>query len=167
MKTRGIKFKATSLFILFFSSVIILNAQENKEDKYTAIRNIVKAKQYVFVAESALPANGRSRQLSPGYKLELRTDTLISDLPYFGRAYTAPIDPTQGGIQFTSIDFEYQANSGKKGSWDISIKPKDGKDVNRFSLYISKSGRASLQVVSNSRQAISFNGYMTEIKKKK
>jgi len=166
MKTRSIKFKTISLVILFFSSFVILNAQESKENKYAVIKNIVEAKQYVFIAESALPVNGRNRQLSPGYKLELRMDTLISDLPYFGRAYTAPIDPAEGGIQFTSVDFEYQANPGKKGSWDISIKPKDGKGVNRFSLYISKSGRASLQVVSNNRQTISFNGYITEIKRR-
>jgi hypothetical protein len=165
MKMRSIKFKSTSLVVLFFSSFIILNAQESKEDKYDALKNIVEAKQYVFIAETAQPVSGRNRQLSPGYKLELRTDTLISDLPYFGRAYTAPIDPAEGGIQFTSTDFEYQVNPGKKGSWDISIKPKNGKDANRFSLYISKSGKASLQVVSNNRQAISFNGYITGIKR--
>lgn len=167
MKMRSIKFKATSLILLFFSFFVISNAQESKEDKYTTIKNMVEAKQYIFIAESALPVNGRMRQLSSGYKLELRTDTLISDLPYYGRAYTAPIDPAQGGIQFTSTNFEYTSTPGKKGSWDISIKPKDGKDVNRFSLYISKNGKASLQVTSNNRQAIFFNGYITEIKKKK
>jgi len=166
MKMQSIKFKLAAFVIVFFPSFIVLNAQENKADEYAAVKSIVEAKQYVFVAESALPMNGRNRQLSPGYKLEVRTDTLISDLPYFGRAYTAPIDPAEGGIQFTSRDFEYLANTGKKGSWNISIKPKDGKDLNRFSLYISRSGRASLQVVSNSRQAISFNGYITEVKRK-
>ena len=44
----------------------------------------------------------RSIYLSPYYYLKVSKDTVVAYLPYFGRAYTAPADPTEGGIKFTS-----------------------------------------------------------------
>jgi hypothetical protein len=89
------------------------------------------------------------------------------DVPYFGRAYTAPMDPTKGGIQFTSTKFEYKETKRKKGGWEILIKPKDTQDVSQMVLTVSETGFASLQVISNNRQPISFSGYVDEKKSKK
>ncbi|MBS1567683.1 MAG: DUF4251 domain-containing protein, partial [Bacteroidetes bacterium] len=71
------------------------------------------------------------------------------------------------GIQFTTTSFEYTVTPRKKSGWDISIKPKENRDVVQMNLSISETGYASLQVTSNSRQAISYNGYITAVKEKK
>jgi hypothetical protein len=70
------------------------------------------------------------------------------------------MDPGQGGIKFTSKDFDYTATPRTKGGWDVQIKPKDYRDVQQLNLRISEDGYASLQVTSTSRQTISFNGYI-------
>jgi hypothetical protein len=138
------------------------NAQDTKQDKAAAkkaaIKNLVDGQNYVFVAQSATPMSGRLRQLTSDYDMKVTKNSVITYLPYFGRAYQAPIDPTKGGIQFTSKDFEYTATPGKKGGWNILIKPKDYQDVQQINLSISDGGYGTLQVISTSRQPISFNG---------
>jgi Domain of unknown function (DUF4251) len=127
--------------------------------KATAMKNLIDSGVYVFRAQSVMPMSGRVRQLTTDdYTLKITREKITSDLPYFGQAYTAPMDPTKTGIQFTSKDFSYTMTPRKKGGWDVLIKPKDYKDVQQMTLTISSAGYASLQVISNSRQAISFNG---------
>jgi hypothetical protein len=164
--------KTFLLFILaFVSQSSLLYAQSAKADKQAektaAIKNMVDSQNYVFKAQSAMPMSGRTRQLTSDYDLKVTKSEVVSYLPYFGRAYTAPIDPTQGGIQFTSKDFDYTVAARKKGGWDIQIKPKDYRDVQQLSLSITESGYATLQVTSTNRQPISFNGYVTAIQTRK
>lgn len=85
-------------------------------------------------------------------------------MPYFGRAFVAPMNPSEGGIRFTSTDFNYTVKDRKKGGWDIAILPKDAKDVRQMLLSVTESGYGSLQVISNNRQQISYNGYLMERK---
>ncbi|MEP7319290.1 MAG: DUF4251 domain-containing protein, partial [Panacibacter sp.] len=96
--------------------------------------------------------------------LRISKDTIISYLPYFGRAYTAPISPEDGGINFTSTDFEYTTALRKKGGWSIEIKFKDQSQVREMNLTIFDNGRADLFVSSNNRQSISFSGNIRERK---
>ncbi len=141
------------ILILLIGCTARLQAQD--------IAALVSSQNYVFTAQSAMPMSGPVRQLSSDYNLKVSKTSIISSLPYFGQAYVAPMDPTKGGIQFTSKDFEYTATPRKKGGWDVLIKPKDYKDVQQMSLNISEAGYTTLQVTSANRQSISFNGYIT------
>jgi hypothetical protein len=125
-------------------------------------KELITAQRYVFKVQTVLPMGGRTRQLTSDYDLKVSKDTVISYLPYFGRAFTAPMDPSKGGIQFTSTDFEYTVNERSRGGWEILIKPRDVKEVQQMMLTISDNGYGSLQVTSTNRQPISFNGYITE-----
>jgi hypothetical protein len=90
-------------------------------------------------------------------------DSIVTYLPYFGRAYVAPVDPTEGGIKFTSTNFSYTAKQ-KKDGWEITILPKDTRDVKQMYLSVSTKGYAKLQVISNNRESISYNGYVDQLK---
>jgi len=154
------------MFLFALVSSTITFAQDSKEEEKQKdaqqIENMIQSKNYVFIARSALPMRGRNINLTSIYDLKVSGDTVISDLPYFGRAYSAPINPAEGGIHFTSNDFTYNLTERKKGGWDITILPKDTRDVRQMFLTVSESGYASLQLTSNNRQAISFNGYIKE-----
>jgi len=158
--------KASSLLTTSFIFLLLMTisvagfSQDKKNDKALQVKESVENQHYIFVAQTALPLQGRVRQLTTDYTLKVSKDTVIADLPYFGRAYSAPIGTSGGGIQFTSTKFEYTSTERKKGGWNISIKPKESQDVRELSLSISENGYASLQVISNNRQAISFNGYL-------
>lgn len=142
----------------------VTSAQETAKESET--KNLIALGNYLFEAQSALPMRGQTRQLTYGYDLRVSKDTLISYLPYFGRAYVAPVGTSEGGLDFTSTNFEYKVKEGKKGSWDVSIQTKDQKDNKKMVLKIQPSGYASLQVSSNDRQPMSYNGIITAVKKK-
>jgi hypothetical protein len=126
---------------------------------------------YIFEANYANPMRGGGRSLTSEYDLKVSKDTIIAYLPYFGRAYIAPTNPTEGGIKFTWTKFDYSVKQTKNGSWEILIKPKEknisnASDVQNLRLSISTSGYASLQVISSNRDPISFNGTIEEVKQK-
>lgn len=143
-----------------------MQAQDSKDDKKheqrAEIGKLIQSKNFVFVAQYALPLGGRSVNLTSLYNVKLSGDTLTSDLPFYGRAFVAPINPSEGGIHFTSTHFEYTINEKKKGGWNVTILPKDTKDVRQMFLSVSENGSSSLQLTSNNRQSISFTGYIID-----
>ena len=155
-------------FLLLFASLLIVqsmqaqNSSNDKNQKESAnIGRLIQSKNFVFVAQYALPLGGRSINLTSLYDVRLSNDTIASDLPFYGRAFVAPMNPSEGGIRFTSTHFDYTANEKKKGGWNITILPKDTKDVRQMFLSVSENGYASLQVTSNNRQSINYTGYVT------
>lgn len=164
-------------FFLFILIAFNANAQT---DKVTTAK-IVAAKNFVFVATSAIPMNsteinnvlskmngntgGGSISLTgSNYELKITADSISSYLPYYGRAFSSPIGNNENGIKFTSTKFSYEVTEAKKG-WSVNISIKDTKDSERLSLNIGENGYASLNVNSNTKQSITYNGYIAEHKK--
>jgi hypothetical protein len=150
------------LVIILAGSSMAVHAQDL--DK-SIVQNFIKTKEFVFKAQTVLPMTGMSRQLTSDYDVRFLGDSVVAYLPYFGRAYSAGYGEG-GAIDFTSTKFEYKVKERKKGGWDVSIKPKDAKVVLALNFTVSENGYASLQVTSNNRQPISYNGYVMERKRK-
>ena len=149
---------------LFALIVAICTSRGFAQQKESTISNIVEARQFIFHAQTALPTTGASRQLTSEYDLTVTKNSVVSYLPFFGRAYSLPYGSTEGGFNFTSTKFDYSSTNRKKGGWEISIKPKDIADFREFSLTLSENGYGTLQVITNNRQPISFTGYITPVK---
>lgn len=146
----------------------LTSAQSKGDDKKAAITNLINSQSYVFIAQSSMPPGpSPDRQLNGNYDLTVTKDSVISYLPYFGRAYTAPMDPTKGGIQFTSTKFDYKVTEKKKGGWTIVIKPHDTQEANQLILNVSSAGYTTLQVIGVNRQPITFNGVVDARKNRK
>lgn len=150
--------------ILVLTAIVILGfsckagGSLTKQEVITKLTEKIESTNYTFVPQTALPMSGKSISLDYSYSLKVSEDTINSYLPYFGRAYTAPISPTDGGIKFTSKDFEYSVTKNKKGMWDVSITTKDTPRKYSLSLSIGDTGYATLVVNENNRQPISFYG---------
>ena len=149
-----------SLLIIFAAGSFTLHAQEKDP---VALKNMLESKTFVFKARTAYPQTGTSRILTPEYDVKFSTDKIVSFLPYFGRAYSANPYSSDGGIKFTSTDFNYVASQSKKG-WRVTIIPKDANAVQQLYLDVSSSGYATLQVTSADRQNISFHGVVEKNK---
>lgn len=149
------------LTALFFASFSCTTSQDAA--KVEATSGLVESQDYIFTAEYAYPMTGRSIYLNSDYTFAISKDSLISYLPYFGRAYVAPINPTEGGIQFKSKEFDYSLTKNKSG-WDVIIKTKDVQRRYQISLNIGTTGNATLNVNSPDRQNISFSGYIEKRK---
>ena len=114
---------------------------------------------FTFKARHAYPTGYRSVYLSPYYDVKVSPDTVEAYLPYYGRAYRAPMDPREGGYRFTSTDFEYQTNPGSRdGNWEAVITINDLDRAVTFRFDIWDNGTARLDVTDTDRQQISFQG---------
>lgn len=129
------------------------------------VKNLVEGKNFVFKAQFMNPQAGRSINLTSDYDVAVSSSKVISYLPYFGRAYSVPIN-SEGGIKFTSTEFDYTTTQ-KKNKWEVRIKPRDVSEVQDLYLTIFENGRASLRVNNTNRQNISFDGYIVEAKGEK
>lgn len=154
----------SALSIIFLCAVSSYTFSQEKGEKLKAM---MEQQNYVFNATSATSQGGRTIQLTSEYDLKVSKDTVKSYLPFFGRAFSAPYNPTDDGIKFESRNFSYSKTFKKKKGWSILIKPEDVDTVNSLRLSVSESGYGTLSIISNQRSPISFYGYVTAPEKKK
>lgn len=150
------------LSIIVVFSAAGLSYSQNSEPASKDIKSLIESRRFEFIAESANPLRGRTIFLSQGYTFTVRPDSLISFLPYYGRAYQANLDPSSAGIKFTSTDFEYVEKPRKKGRWEIQIRPRDVPNAPQLNLSIHENGRASMRATSIDRESIGFQGYIKQ-----
>ena len=90
------------------------------QDSSGSVQSAIESRRFAFSVQSVMPTGGAMRQDSwVGYGLRVAGDSLVADLPYFGRAYSAPVG-TDGGIRFTSTDFDYVVKNRRKGGWEVT-----------------------------------------------
>ena len=158
-------FIVSTISILFFSCGTSQTAIE-KANQAQLMNEQIKNLNFKFNATYAYPLNYKSVYLSPYYDVKVSSDSVQAYLPYFGRAYSAPMNPSEGGIKFVSTKFEYEIEEGKKaGNWLITIRTED--TSRPFILYFDlwDNGSARLSVQDRDRQAISFQGNIEAQKK--
>lgn len=135
--------------------------KEKKAAKEADLKKGIDTRHYTFMANYVLPQRGGARALTSEYDLRVTKDSVVSFLPFFGRAYfDVPYGGGDGGMKFTSTKFEYKLVEKKKGGWEITIEPKDVKNINKVMLFISTDGYASLSINSTNRDYITYDGYM-------
>lgn len=161
--------KLSGMFIggVLLLLILMSGSTYSQNRKKADFKQLIESKNYVFVAEAAIPMGGGIIQLISPYDVKLKNDSLISELPYFGTAYSAPIGSSGSPLSFVSTDFEHQTEVSGKGNFMISIKFRSPNDPNQFNLSISESGYGTLVVSSTHRQAITFNGYIKAVEKNK
>lgn len=170
---------------LGFAALCLIALNSNAQTDKATTTKIVDEKNFIFVATSAIPLNtmdvsrvlnkmagpptgGTINLNTDNYDLRITPDSVISYLPFYGRAFNATPyggNNDESGYKFTSTKFTYETKKGRKRGWDITIQTKDVKDNVRMNLSISEGGYATLSVVSMNKQSITFNGYLKEAKK--
>lgn len=142
-----------ALVLIIVATVFQLKAQDS------TLKASLDNKQFSFTPSTMMPLSGKSRQVtSGGYLLQLKRDTLTAYLPYMGKAYNAPINSSEAGINFTSTDFTYTVSEGKKNSYKVVIATKDRTYNSTFTLTVYDNGSAYLHASSSDKQSISYNG---------
>ncbi len=172
-----------NLIYYFAALLLILSVPAFAQTDEATTKKIVENQDFKFVATTALPLSSQEvtailyKLNSPNgagainltgsqYDLVIKKDSIVAYLPFYGRSFSPSPDPNDAGTKFKSKDFKYVKTARKKGGWNIVITPKDVKDSQRLTLYVTKTGYATLNVINNNRQPISFNGYLAENKEK-
>ena len=149
---------ATIALILFVACAARQTAAE-KEAMAAYVRNAVEMSEFRFNATHAHPTGFRSMVLTAPFDVRVSPDTVRVNLPFFGRAFRAPIGIDEGGYRFTSTDFEYSVRPGNRaGNWLVQIDFNDARTHIVFHFDIWENGAASLNIIDIDRQSISFQG---------
>lgn len=151
------------IVLLVYSSLLTIGCTPGNKISSAAtpaeIETAVQSGHWVFSAQRATGDVGRSRQLTTDYTVAVRGDSMISYLPYFGRAYAGSAGlETKSVLDFRSVDFTLSKEINKKGATVIIIKPADYTDVQSYTFTIFSNGRADLNVLLTSRSPITFSG---------
>lgn len=147
--------------IAIILAITVAGSTDAQSQPPVSLNEKLASRNFVFKARTANPSRGRTINLTSEYTVKVSGDSLVADLPYYGRAYSAPIGGT-GGIHFISTDFNFTLKQGKKNRMLLTIDPKDVSDAQELSFTIYDNGEADLIVTSNNRQAITFRGHIAE-----
>ena len=169
------KTKIFTFLFLVFIGVFTVFAQETskkdaKEKKKTEKENQVKALvnsgSFVFIADRAMPQGGRTVDLiSYQAYVKFQPDLIESSLPYFGRAYSGVAYGGDSGLEFEGKPENYNLGDGKKNVKIINTSVKGDHDSFNINLTITPSGYATLNVLSNNRNSITYTGIIKALEK--
>ncbi len=104
-----------------------------------------------------MPFGGRSVNLTSPYSITVKNDSVISSLPYFGRAYHVPYGGGNG-LQFKAPLTSYETDFNKRGAGLIKMKTTNNEDTYTFTITVQTNGSAYVTVNMHNRQTISYDG---------
>lgn len=164
------KYIFSPLIVIFVLATLVscnsAKMAERAKANQDSIANWWQNKNFVFHATSAQPMSGRNINLTTDYTFEMRNDSIIAWLPYFGRGFVAPMNPSDGGIKFATNNYAIKDEKQEKKMYKMTIIPKglnvfqNTKDVQQLWLSIGNDGYGSLQIQSMNQTPISYYGYL-------
>ena len=135
------------------------NSAEATAEQAAMVREMLSERHYRIGVNFMYPLKGPSRSLTSDYSVEVRNDSLISHLPYFGEAYDLPYGGGQG-LNFSERISSYADYQKKKDEFVVEIGVKNSEDIFVYTINIFDNGRSSIDVRSRKRDPISFSGEM-------
>lgn len=166
--------KSILLIIICFISSAAIYAQSKKELKaeaalkeYETTKKLIENKEFEFEAAWATSQQGLRVNLNSNSNfLRIKKDSAEIYLPYFGTLSSAAAAKTNdGGIEFAGIMDDYEMNvNDKKQEISISFTARTSNDSFQYRMTIFKSGNTLINMNSNYRSVIKYDGKTRPIK---
>lgn len=155
-----------AFFGLVMMSTFFLACSSAKEtDQSFSQDNLIQAihdNRWTFTANNASPSYGNSRNLTGGYFITIKNDTIVSALPYYGKLNSASGALEGNPLDFKSTGFAVKKEEKKAGEWMVNIERPD-KEVQLMTFTLFDNGSAQLNVIMTNRTGISFSGRVTPV----
>lgn len=165
----------TKIFVLLFSLIFCISStlaqeknskltkEEKRAQKEQQIEALMNSKEFLFEGRFALPTGSRQVNLAsnPNF-MKFQPDMIVSEMPYFGTAYSPTGYGNDTGVRFKAKPDKFEVTKGKKG-WDIEAVVNDQIDNYKIYLSVSPSGSAQLSISCNRRSSISYTGEISPI----
>ncbi len=150
------------VFLLSVTSCTTLSSVERAERDARvaqAVEKILSERCFTVNVRMMYPRRGKAVNVTSEFSLQVEGDTLVSYLPYYGRAYNVPYGGGKG-LNFTAPIQDYQVSKGRKGNTQIVISVNNGEDILTYNLDIFANGSASIDVFARERESISYSGQL-------
>ena len=152
------------LSVLFISVAILWSSCATSEEKAAQmaelsanVTNALNNRDFKIAIDRMFPMRGSSRHVTYGYSVEVRNDTLISYLPYVGRAYNVPYGGGKG-LNFSAPIGSYQEFMKRNGRRHIEIGVTNDEDTYFYTIEVFDNGNSSVDVRARQRERISYSG---------
>ena len=130
---------------------------ERFEQDAQLIQAALNEHKFTVEVDHVYPSRFPAQHLDYGYEITVRNDSLISYLPYFGRAYSLPYGGGKG-LNFKARISQYQTKRNKKDLTRIDLTAQNEEDIYQYQVEIFDNGSADIQVLSRQRESIRFTG---------
>ncbi|MGL5635628.1 MAG: DUF4251 domain-containing protein [Bacteroidales bacterium] len=156
---KRIMYLASILFVLSSCATKAYIPKNEKEArKMEQVETAVANGDYLIEIANAVPMGGRLINLNGNYTVEVRNDSAFVFLPFYGRAYTAPMGLNDGGIKFNAPIDNYKLTTTKKGVYKVDMEIRTNQDSYRIYLEIMPDGTSTVRINSNNRSPMSYYG---------
>lgn len=146
-----------SLIVLVIMSSCTLT--KTAPETISEITHKIESKDFTVAVNYANPFRMRPVYLTSEYDLQIKNDSAFAYLPYFGVAYVAPFNSSEGGIKFAEPMSNYSITPNKKSNgWDIRFNIKSKVSVYDIFMNVFNNGSTTFTVSSYERDMITFNG---------
>jgi len=164
--------KTHKLLILLFAFLVSANVysqeeknrkdlrEETRQNEFRIIQGIIDSANYVFEASKAYPQGGKMIDLTTNHgSLTVIDDSVIADLPFFGRSFSGGYSNTDGGMKFigTMQNAKVEINENK---YKLTIKFTVNDSGNSYQCFLEVSSltNANLSITTANRSSISYKG---------
>ena len=154
--------------VIACSALVLLGSCATSEERAAQMaeraRKVISAlneRRFTILVDRMYPLRGSSRSVSYGYSVEVRNDSLLSHLPYFGRAYNIPYGGGKG-LSFSAPITSYQEYQKKNSLRHIEIGLTNDEGTYLYTIEVFDNGKSSIDVQSRQRERISFSGEMKD-----
>lgn len=156
MKRQGLLSAVAVVVLGLLTACSTMTAAERAE-KALAVERALASRHYVVDVQMMYPRSGRAVNVSSNYSLEIKGDTVVSYLPYFGRAFSIPYGGGKA-FNFSAPIISYESASDQKGKTYVRLVTDNEEDVITFQLEIFDNGQTTIDVQAREREPITYSG---------
>jgi len=162
------------MMLLFVFGLVVnpITAQTKKEIKevkaqkeYEAMKIVINSKKYIFDATWISTSRGRRINISSGSNsITVAQDSTKASMQFFGEVYSIR-NTSEGGVKFDNKIENYQVQfNDKKRRVTVSFNVRHKSEHYLISMSIGKSGYTYVDVSSNNKSNVTYDGNVSAIK---
>ena len=130
---------------------------EKKAQQIAKVKKMLDDRYYKVDIHMMHPQAYPARQVSYGYSLSIHGDSILSYLPYLGRAYRVPYGGGKG-LHFDALIDDYREGYLKDDVRRIEILTHNEEDRFLYIVEVFATGSSSVYVSSDNRESIYYSG---------
>lgn len=160
--------KIRNLLLLLLVSIVAVSCastritEKQREESALLLKKVIDSGNYTVDATMAYPHRGRNVPLTSQYTLEVKNDSVLSHLPFYGRAFSVPYGGGEG-LHFQAPLTDYVVTYKPKGAAQIKFNARTDEDLFKFTVDVYPGGAANISVVMQQRESINYSGSLSGV----
>lgn len=147
------------LFIIIVTVLCVACATTNRKqndrkklEKSELISKAICNRDFKINVQTAHPTRGMSVTLTADFNIRVKGDSVVSYLPYFGRAYNVPYGGGKA-LNFSGVTQDYKITQPKRDKMHMEFSVKTKKTcINSISMCSTTAKRQSMSCLSNAKE---------------